>query len=171
MSLQSRNGDEHLAAALLWRAFNGGLHFALFELGALREKHGRIRSARKIYRRLAKAGQTYALIKLAVLYERTGDCASAERLARDYERNHPLEVGNSGWRELAEARQKRGDVAGAETLLWQLVTAGDNHALVWIADLRLKAGDPSGAKDILRRAIDGGISTAKASLASSTFAV
>lgn len=56
-----------------------------------------------------------------------------------------------GWRELAEARQKRGDVAGAETLLWQLVTAGDNHALVWIADLRLKAGDPSGAKDILRR--------------------
>jgi tetratricopeptide (TPR) repeat protein len=164
-TIHSRKGDERRAAALLWRAFNGGLHWALFELGELREKQGRTRSARRIYQRLAKTGQTYALVKLAALHERAGDCTTAERLARSYERISPLEADKAGWYEIAEVRQERGDVAAAEALLWRLVAAGDSHALVSIADLRLKAGDESGANDILRRAIDSGVVTAKASLA------
>lgn len=161
----SRNGDAHCGAALLWRAFNGGLHWALFELGELREKQGRTRSAPRIYRRLAKVGQTYALVKLAVLYEGAGDCAAAERLAEQYERVFPLRAGNAGWYEIAKARRERRDVTGAEALLWRLAAAGDLHALVRIADLRIEVGDQSGAMDILRRARDSGVPTAKALLA------
>jgi len=164
-TIHSRNGDERRAAALLWRAFNGGLHWALFELGELREKQGRTRSARKIYRRLARLGQTYALVKLAALCERAGNCAAAERLAEYYERASSLTVDNAGWHEIAKARQERGEVTSAEALLWRLVAAGDLHTLVTIAELRMEVRDQSGAKDILRRAIDGGVSTAKASLA------
>jgi hypothetical protein len=163
--IHSRYGDERRAAALLWRAFNGGVHWALFELGGLREKQGRTRSARRIYQRLALAGQSYALVKLAALHERAGDFTAAERLAAYYERSSPLGANDAGWHEIAKVRQQRGDVAGAEALLRRLVEAGNSHALVWMADLRLKVGDQDAAKDILRRAIDSGVLTAKAALA------
>ena len=137
----------------------------MFELGELREKQGRICSARKIYRRLAKVGQTYALVKLAALCERSGNCASAERLVEYYKRMSPLKADNAGWHEIAKVRQERGDVTGAEALLRRLVAAGDLYALVEIAELRIEVGDQSGAGEILRQAINGGVPSAKALLA------
>jgi tetratricopeptide (TPR) repeat protein len=160
-----RKGHERRGAALLWRAFNAGLHWALFPLGELREKQGRTRGARKIYRSLAKVGQSYALVKLAALYERIGDSAAAERLAERYERVSPPAPNNSGWYEVAEARQQRGDIIGAESILWRLVEQGDSQALVRIAESRIKVGNQSEVKDILRRAINSGAPAAKKLLA------
>jgi tetratricopeptide (TPR) repeat protein len=149
-------GYERRGAALLWRAFNSGLHWSLFALGEFREKQARTRSARKIYEKLVQVGQSYALVKLAALYERTGDSAAAERLAERYARASPLKADNSGLREVATARQERGDIAGAESLLRRLATQGDSRALVTIAELRMKVGDHSEVRDILRRAINSG---------------
>nr|WP_198151253.1 DUF4365 domain-containing protein [Kibdelosporangium sp. MJ126-NF4] len=164
-TIQARKGDERRGAALLWRAFNGGLHWALFELGELREKQGRSRSARNIYRKLARLGQFYAVVKLATLYERAGDCATAEQLAKQYERVSPLKADDAAWYEIANVRHDRGDVVGAESLLWRLAAKGDGRALVRIAELRMKIGDQSDLKDLLSRAVDSGNSAAKKLLA------
>lgn len=160
-----RSGHERRGAALLWRAFNAGVSWALLPLGELREKQGRPRSAREIYRRMAKAGQSYALVKLAALHERTGDSAAAERLAEQYERVSPPTPNNAGWHTVAEARQERGDITGAERILWRLAEQGDSSALVKIAEMRIKVGCQSGVEDILRRAMNSGSLVARKQLA------
>ncbi|MGC4744778.1 hypothetical protein ACLQ28_03805 [Micromonospora sp. DT201] len=160
-----RDGAERRGAGLLWRAFNGGVPWALFELGTLREKQGCTRKARRIYRRLAMMGETYAIVELAKSYERAGDHATAEKLAEEFERDPHPGGGDAGWEAIAEIRQERGDFRGAEALLQRLVAAGKKRALTMISDVRLGAGDTAGAIDILRRAIDSGVPSAKTSLA------
>lgn len=162
-----RYGSERRGAALLWRAFNGGDPISLFELGKLREEQGRMRHARRVYRRLIEAGQPYALVKLAELHERIGDVHAAEQLAEQYERLSMLPLDEAAWFAVAAARQDRGDIAGAENLLWRRVTRGSSAALVEIAQLRMKRGDHAEVQDILRRAVNGGNTTAKRLLAKS----
>ena len=157
----SRSGDERRGAALLWRAFNSGLHWSLFDLAELRERQGRERASRKIYRRLAKVGQVFALVELAASYERAGDQATAERLAATYGRLERLGRRNAGWHRIAESRRERGDHPGAENLMESLASAGDTGALVTIAKWRMEAGDPQKAEAALYRAIDSGAIGAK----------
>lgn len=158
-------GDERRGAGLLWRASNGGSALALFALGELREKQGRIRQARKIYQRLLHVGQSYALVRLAVLSERSGDSVAAERLADQYCRTSPVKSDSSALCEIAKVRQERGDVVGAEHLLWRLAKQGDHWALVRIAELRMERGDHAEVTRILRQAINSGNPAAKELLA------
>ena len=175
-TILARFGNERRAASLLWRASNigsdhwvsfsdtyaGGL--ALQELGELRESQGRIRSARRIYRKLARRGSSYALVKLAASYEQAGASVQAEQLAETYERVAAPSPSNAGWLAVAEARHERGDADGAERLLWELVEDGDAGVLRNIADLRLKMGDRTGAEEVLRLAVDGAVPGAKESM-------
>lgn len=175
--MHAQYGNERRAAGFLWRASNvrpdqwesfhdacaGSL--ALQKLGELREKQGRICSARKIYRKLAKSGSSYALVKLSASYERAGASTEAEQLARAYEQNAAPGTANAGWVAVATARHARGDFDGAERLLWKLVEDGDEHVLHDIAQLKLKTGDKSGAKEVLRLAVNSGLSHASESIA------
>jgi hypothetical protein len=158
-------GDERRAAALWWRAFNGGLHWALFELATLREKQGRVRRARKIYRRLAAVGQPYALVKLAELYERADRQAAAAQMIEEHDRAIFPRVDGTGWFAIAKIRHERGDTVGAEALLRRQVNAGHRHLLLNIAELRQSTGDLSGAEEILREAIAAGVTSAAGRLA------
>lgn len=158
-------GDERRAAALWWRAFNGGLHWALFELATLREKQGRVRRARKIYRRLAAVGQPYALVKLAELYERADRPAAAAQMIEEHDRAIFPRVDGTGWFAIAKIRHERGDTVGAEALLRRQVNAGHRHLLLNIAELRQSTGDLSGAEEILREAIAAGVTSAAGRLA------
>lgn len=157
----ARSGDERRGAALLWRAFNGGLHWSLFELAELRERQGRVRAARRIYRRLTSVGQIFALVNLAASYERAGDQATAEHLAATYARLDHLGLKDSGWRWVAKARYQRGDHAGAKRLLERMASAGDTHVLVTMAEWAIETGDRPAAEAAVNRAIDSGAPGAK----------
>ncbi|MFI6758067.1 tetratricopeptide repeat protein [Micromonospora sp. NPDC050417] len=157
----ARSGDERRGEALLWRAFNGGLHRSLFELAELRERQGRVRAARRLYRRLTSVGQVFALVKLAASYEQAGDQATAEHLAAKYARLEHLGPKDSGWHWVAKARYRRGDHAGAKRLLGRLASAGDTHALVTMAEWAIKTGDRPEAEAAVNRAIDSGAPGAK----------
>ena len=94
----------------------------------------------------------------------TEHAGALEQLAEAYERVAAPSPSNAGWLAVAKARHERGDVDGAERLLWELVEDGDTGVLRNIADLRLTIGNRSGAEEILRLAVDGAVPGAKESM-------
>ncbi|WP_018347508.1 tetratricopeptide repeat protein [Longispora albida] len=163
-SFYAGRGDERQAAALLWRASNAGSAPAMMELAQLREKQGRGRARRKIYERVVQQGEAFGLVKLAGIRERAGDSGMAEQLAARYERLSSLAPGNAAWCEIARVREGRGDIAGAEALLWRIAEAGDLQILTKIAELRVRCGDHAGAVQVLRTAVDCGVAGARQAL-------
>ncbi|MFD3814057.1 transcriptional regulator [Streptomyces rubiginosohelvolus] len=153
------NGDEQGAARLRGHAANRGGYSTFAELARTREAAGDSTGAEGFALESLEAGSTYALSELVRVREKSGRLAE-DLVARATER---------GWVRpvlmLARARERSGDMRGAERLLVQAAAGKSVFALVEHARLRRKAGDLRQAESLLRKAVEEGSTVALIELA------